>query len=57
MNDRKRREILHTLVEAFESYGLMFFQVAVGTKPHKDLVKEREKLIKMLDAAIDAAED
>lgn len=57
MNDKQRREILHTLVEAFETYGLTFFQVALGTKPQKELAKERERLIKVLDAAVDAAED
>jgi hypothetical protein len=53
MNDKQRREILHTLVEAFETYALVFIRVAIGTQPQKDLVKQREKLIKVLDAAID----
>lgn len=57
MNDKQRRAILLTLVEAFETYGLVFLRVALGTAQQKELLKERERLVKVIDAAIDAAEE
>lgn len=54
---KERQLLLTTLVEAFETYGLTFLKVALGTKEMPDLVKERLRLVKVLDAVIDAAEN